>query len=193
MDWNILISSGMGALVGSSLTLIATLISHNLQCSNQNKKENELICGLLQSIHDEIKTLWEVYNDGMGNCLEALEDGQPLKYYYPITQEYFTVYTTNAILIGKIKDHDLRKNIISTYTKAKGLIDSYRMNNDLVYKYEHSYWRFQETNSPIHRSSMNAHHQALVKYAKGLKETHNDVKQKVQNLLGELEKEVLNK
>lgn len=189
MDLDILISTGVGALVGSVLTLVATLISHYLQCSNQKKKENALIHGFLQSIHAEIETLWDVYQDGMGNHIEVLEDGQPLNYYYPITQEYFAVYATNAILIGKVKDHDLRKNIISTYTKAKGLIDSYRMNNDLVHKYEQSYWRFHETDATIHKANMKAHHQSLVKYAKELKETHHAVKGKVQDLLRELKKE----
>jgi len=186
MNYEILISTAVGAFIGSFLTLIATFLSHKLQCSSQKKREENQVHGFLQAIHDEIETLWEVYIDGMGNRLETLGENQPLTYYYPITQEYFIVYTTNASLLGKIKDHDLRKNIVSTYIKAKGLIDSYKMNNGSIYKYEHAHWIFQETNNPIHQASMNAHRQALVEYAKELKKSHNEMKQKTQGLLREL-------
>ena len=83
-----------------------------------------MLLGILQAIHDEIETLWDNYMDGIGHHTEALADGQPLNIYYPVTQEYFTVYNTNAFFIGRIRDHDLRKLIVSTYSKARGLIDS---------------------------------------------------------------------
>lgn len=194
IDWDALWSSGLGALIGSALTLLATYLSHRWQRSNQETKDQEMLLGILQAIHDEIETLWDNYMDGIGHQTEAMADGQPLNMYYPITQEYFTVYNTNAFFIGRIRDHDLRKLIVSTYSKARGLIDSYRLNNDLVQKHEHAYWIFQETQNQIHRANAASHYTALANYSKALKKGHAEVKKQVQELLRALRKEgVLNK
>jgi hypothetical protein len=40
----------------------------------------------------------------IGNELEKVRDGKPLLLFYPITQEYFTIYTGNASLIGSIEE-----------------------------------------------------------------------------------------
>ena len=188
MDWNVVLSTGVGALIGSALTLIATVVAHNLERKKQKQEENRLIFGFLQSVHDEIETLWDTYIEKVGSHVEALQPGQPFEYYWPITQEYFTVYNNNAFLIGRIKDHDLRKLIVSTYSKARGLIDSYRLNNELVHKYEQAVLLHQETNQAVHASHVNARLQALVTYATSLKQSHMEVKSQVQELLRELRK-----
>lgn len=112
--------------------------SHENALDLQKQNQQKLIKGFLQAIHDEIETLWEIYEADMGVQLEALHDGNPLLVYYPVMQEYFTVYNTNGFLIGHVEDPDLRKLIIQVYSKARGLIDSYKMNNDMVGKLE--YW-----------------------------------------------------
>ena len=194
IDWDALWSSGLGALIGSTIALIATFISHRLQRSQQDENEQRMLHGILQAIHDEIETLWDNYVDGIGHQLEALADSQPLNLYWPVTQEYFTVYNTNAFFIGRIQDHDLRKLIVSTYSKARGLIDSYRLNNDLVQKHEHAYWIYQETQNQIHKANAASRYAALTNYAKSLKKGHTEVKTQVQQLLRELRKKgVLNK
>ncbi|MFH2144590.1 MAG: hypothetical protein ABII75_00985 [Candidatus Omnitrophota bacterium] len=134
MDLKILIPTALGAFIGSCITLIATIISHHLQCSAQQQREKKEIEGFLQAIHDEIETLWKVYMEGMGNLLEATPINSPLPYYYPLTQEYFTIYVNNTSFVSKIEDIVLRKNIVETYVQAKGVIDSYKMNHELVYK-----------------------------------------------------------
>ncbi|MBD9360501.1 hypothetical protein [Methylomonas fluvii] len=152
-----------------------------------------MIHGILQAIHDEIETLWDNYVDNIGHQLEALGETEPLILYWPVTQEYFTIYNSNAFFIGRIQDHDLRKLIVSTYSKARGLVDSYRLNNDLVQKHEHAYWISQETQNQIHLANAKSHYAALVSYSKTLKKSHIEVKQQVQELLRELRKKgVLN-
>lgn len=189
IDWDALVSSGLGALIGSALTLLATYWAHHLQRSQQEEKDQQMLLGILQAIHDEIETLWDIYIDAIGHQLEALADGQPLQMYWPVIQEYFTVYNTNAFFIGRIQNHDLRKLIVSTYSKSRGLIDSYRLNNDLVQKHEHAYWFFQETQNQIHKKNAESHFVALVNSAKALKESHAGVKKQVQELKRALLKE----
>lgn len=194
LDWNTLISSGIGALVGSALTLFAAYLSYRWELSKQKEQDAQTLMGVLQAIHDEIETLWDLYMDGIGHELEALPNSQGLRIYYPVTQEYFTIYTSNALFIGRIRDNDLRKLIVSTYSKARGLIDSYRLNNDLLQKHEHAHWLFLQTNSPVHQAAATAYSQAIVNYAANLRRLHDDVKRHAQELLRALRKEgVLNK
>lgn len=124
----------------------------------------------------------------MGSRLESLVDGAALNFYYPVFSDFFTVYNGNSFLIGRIPDNDLRKQIIKTYTLSKGMVDSFRLNNDLVQKFEHSNMVFFETKQQIHQQQATAHYQALVGYAKTLKQQHYMLKQEIQNLLRELRK-----
>lgn len=191
IDWDVgtLLSSGVGALIGSALTLVATYIAHRLQLSVQDKKDAQHLKGLLQSIHDEIETLWDAYMGSAGAHVEALPDGEPVAIYWPITQDYFIIYSANANSIGRVRDHDLRKAIVVAYTKAWGLIDSFRMNNELVHKFEYTTLLYQESKNPVHQAHANAHRQNLVRYAAQLKQRHNDLKAIVSDLLRRLRKE----
>jgi hypothetical protein len=189
IDWNTLLLSGMGALIGSALTLLATYLSHHWEVSKQKERDKQLLKGILQAMHDEVVTLWDAYMDGIGHQIEALPDGKPLNMYWPVTQEYFTVYNTNASIIGRIQDHDLRRLIVSTYTNARGLIDSYRLNNDLVQKHERAVLIFQETNNPTHKANAVAYYGSMVEYAGKLKKRHQAIKHQTQQLLRALRKE----
>jgi len=189
--WNAdaLLSSGVGALIGSALTLAGAWLAHSLEKQESARKEAEHILGLLQAIHDEIETLWESYLTTAGAQIEALRDGNPMLMYWPLTQDYFTIYNTNAFFIGKIKDHDLRKQIVATYAKARGLIDSYRMNNDLLQKWEYAHLLFQESQSELHKANAQARYQSLIQYASSLKKGHGELKTMVSELLRRLRKE----
>lgn len=190
-NWNgdALLSSAVGAFIGSVLTLLGVWMSSHLEKFEREAQNKEELIGFLQGIHDEIETLWDSYTSSIGAQTEALLDNSPLMFFWPITQEYFTIYNTNAHAIGKIKNHDLRRQIVATYAKARGLIDSYRMNNDLIQKYEYIALLFQETNSPSHQANAAARYQSLIQYAAQLRPRHNDLKTMVGDLLRNLRKE----
>jgi hypothetical protein len=194
VDWYNVLLCGISALIGSTVALVAVYLSHRWNVSKQKEQDARTLMGVLQALHDEIETLWDLYMEGIGNELEALPNGQRLRIYYPVTQEYFTIYTSNALFIGRIRDNDLRKLIVSAYSKARGLIDSYRLNNDLLQKHEHAHWLFLQTNNPVHQAAATGYLQALVNYAATLRRLHDDVKSQAQDLLRALRKEgVLNK
>lgn len=52
--------------------------------------------------------------------------------YYPVFSDFFTVYHNNAFLISQVQDDGLRKQIVTTYTLAKGLVDSWRLNTSFM-------------------------------------------------------------
>lgn len=181
-----------GAIVGGLITgyfaLRSTQKSFDHQREQADANEAKLIKGLLQAIHDEIETISDRYQDTMGARLDSLSEGQALAFYYPLVSDYFTVYNGNSFLIGRIPDNDLRKQIIKTYTLAKGMVDSFRLNNDLVQKFEHSNKVFEETKHDVHKQHAVAHFKSLVDYAKTLKLAHQNLKQEISNLLRALRK-----
>ena len=161
------------------------------QAEIAKEKEDLLIKGLLQALHDEIEIVFGRYQQVLGDKVDALNEDDPLLIYYPIISDFFTVYNGNASLIGRIPDHDLRRKIIKTYTLGKGLVDCFCYNNALLEKFETWNQIYFESKSDIHKQKTNFLYNSLVEYAKTLKLTHEDVKASASQLLIELEKEGL--
>jgi len=179
----------VGGLVAGYFALESVNRSFNNQREHAEESEKKLIQGFLQAIHDEIETIYERYQETMGSRLESLPDGSALTFYYPVVSDFFSVYNGNTFLIGRIPNNDLRKQIIRTYTLSKGMVDSFRLNNDLVYKFEHSNKIYDETKQEVHKQHAHAHYGSLVEYAKTLKQSHQTLKQEIANLLRALRKQ----
>lgn len=192
MDWNTFLSAISGAIIGGLIAGFFALRSTQKSFDNQrihaDENEEKLITGMLQSIHDEIETVMDRYQDTMGSRIESLAKDEALSFYYPLVSDFFTVYNGNSFLIGRIPDNDLRKQIIKTYTLAKGIVDSFRMNNDLVSKLEFSEKLYAESQLDVHKGQAIAHYGSLVDYAETLKESHKGLKGEVSILLRELRK-----
>jgi biotin-(acetyl-CoA carboxylase) ligase len=173
----------LGAIVGGGIaghySLKATKQAHQHQKEISEENEKLIISGLLQAIHDELETVFERYQDSMGTRIESLAPEQPLLFYYPLMSDFFSIYNGNTFLIGRIRNNDLRKSIIKTYTLAKGTVDSYRMNNELLQRYEHWESIFAETKLPAHEEKAKAHYLTLIEYAKKLKTQHLELKENV--------------
>lgn len=173
----------IGGLLAGYYSFRATKEAHKNQTELAQKNESQIIRSLLQALHDELETVFENYHEHMGSRVESLDEGQPLAYYYPLVSDFFSVYNGNTFLLGRIQDNDLRKSIIKTYTLGKGMIDSFRMNNDLIQKFEHWDAVYAETKSQFHLDKALAHRQALVEYAKVLKTQHYILKENVKGTI----------
>ncbi len=186
MDDNF-ISAIIGALIGGGITFLAAYFStkqaHKNQQSIEYIKDKKIISGLLQAIHDEAEIVFDRYQETMGTQLESLEEDKGLLYYYPLISDFFTIYNGNSLLIGRIPDNDLRKQIIKTYTLSKAMVDSYRMNNDLVSKFEHSDDLYEQTHLEVYQKQKLAHYSSLVEYAQLLKGGHIEFKNEFSDLL----------
>ncbi len=191
-DWSSFGSAITGAIIGGLIAgyfaLEATRRSFKNQRIHAEENEEKIILSLMQAIHDEIETIYDRYQETMGARIETLNEGEALVFYYPLVSDFFTVYNGNSALIGRISDNDLRKQIIKTYTLSKGMIDSFRMNNELVQKCEHSNKIYEETQKEAHKQHAAAHYQLLIEYAKSLKQSHIMLKQEIANLLRVLRK-----
>ncbi len=182
------LSEFLAALLGGACTLIGVVFAHKLTERKRRDEHSLLIQGVLQGLHDEIETLWEIYTERVGKIVETLQDGQGFEAYWAVTQDYFTVYTSNAHLIGQITDVDLRKQIISTYALAKSLVDTFRMNNELVNRLEQAVLLANETHSEKHKQEVIMRQQQVAHYATSLKQIHADLKTRTSSLLRSLRK-----
>jgi hypothetical protein len=57
--------------------------------------------------------------------LQQADDARELGFQIsgPLSRNYFAVFESNAAMLGRIEDRDLRERIISTYGSAKSLFD----------------------------------------------------------------------
>lgn len=188
-EWvGVVVAAIIGGCIAGFFSLYAIKQTFKNQQTHADENEERLIKALLQAIHDEIETVWNQYQDTMGTDIEALGENKPLNYYYPLISDYFTVYNGNSFLIGRIENDDLRKQIILTYTLAKGMVDSFRLNNDFVSKHELAQKIRRETALVKDRRHVEVLRDTLISYAKKLKARHQTLKAEVNKLLRDLRK-----
>jgi hypothetical protein len=117
-----LLSAVIGAVIGGGATVWAQITSARIQRKREEIAEATLIRGFIQSIADEINSVWNRYNVEIGPHLKGLPDDQVARV-FPLHQSYFVVFDSNASLVGRIPDKELRERIISTYVEAKVYVD----------------------------------------------------------------------
>jgi hypothetical protein len=167
------VSSLVGAVIGGWMTRNATISATNIANDHQRQlardAEEALLTGFIWSIHDEIESLYRRYNDTAGGILRNTPDDEMLPIKYRTEHDYFSVYHNNSVLIGKVRDHELRSNIIYAYTMAKSILDSYSIHWDLMTTYEDICRSNAIEPSPINEQYIITYHDQLILYTKELK------------------------
>ncbi|MBQ8676950.1 MAG: hypothetical protein IJ529_00585 [Alphaproteobacteria bacterium] len=132
IDWNNLLPSFLGALVGGLFVLIATHWAYkcNLKLSEKEKQKDEKITIL--SLNEELKVIMDCYKKEFEALFKTLKTQNHLTDTYVITQEYFTVYKNNAGKLGLIQDEKLRNLFIKIHILLNRFIE------DLII-YRHQY------------------------------------------------------
>lgn len=179
-------SNLISALIGGLLALFGVFIADWLAKRKEKENRREEIQALIQSIKDEVGTLWDIYMKSVGTSLQELNEGEPFDRYFAVTQEYFTIYASNAHKIGMIHDEKLRKSIVETYSLGRSLIDTYRFNNELVKRYDNNVWMSHITKSSIYDELKESSQKDLIDYSSSLKNIHDRFEEKVKKLLQEL-------
>jgi hypothetical protein len=99
----------------------------------EKQADDEFTRNVLRAIRRELEALAAIYDKGMGARLTNTPIGQPLDARLAITQDWFTVFSANAVNLGKV-DGAACKQIVLVYALLKGLIEEYRINNELLAK-----------------------------------------------------------
>ncbi len=171
----------IGALIGGIFTLKATATAIKDQNAKELRLEEKEVQNMLDAIGMEIGTLWSFHMKRIGGLVENLPDGGALEFYYPLTQDYFTVYNTNAGKIGSVKDRVLREAVVVCYNKCKKVVDGFKYNNELFRDYRQML--LQHPAPPDHAEYVKAKYNELVEYAQLVREDHFEVKSYVERLL----------
>lgn len=129
-------SALIGAVIGGFATLRATDRAIRVENAKEARNEEKELQNMLDSLGVEIDTLWTFHMARVGAMVEALTPDTALEFYYPLTQDYFTVYNTNAGKIGSVKDAKLRKAIVVCYNKCKKVVDGFKYNNEIFRDYQ---------------------------------------------------------
>ncbi|MBY0408139.1 MAG: hypothetical protein K2Q01_10640 [Rickettsiales bacterium] len=175
----------IGALVGGIFTLKATDKTLREERNKEQRRDEKEVQNMLDAIGVEIGTLWSFHMKRIGAMVENLPADGALEFYYPLTQDYFTVYNTNAAKIGQVKDHVLREAIVVCYNKCKKIVDGFKYNNELYLDYRNT--MVMPAVSAKHEEYVQAKRQALVEYGQMAKSDHFECKGYVERLLGLLE------
>lgn len=133
--WEQMVSAApalVGAVIGGLFTLRAAKKAAQREADKERRADEKIVQNLLDALGVEIQALWGFHMKRIGTNVEKLPAGQPLLQYYPLTQDYFTIYNSNASAIGSVKDDELRKAIVITYNKCKKVVDGFKYNNDLL-------------------------------------------------------------
>ncbi|MDA8273557.1 MAG: hypothetical protein M0Z72_07490 [Deltaproteobacteria bacterium] len=120
------------------LTLIGAVLGVCLANYSNSKAENNRIKmetkAFLQAISTELNILWKVYEEEKGSIGKFLENNARFQEFIEIiipSDIYFIIYRSNADSLGKIKNDELRKLIVSVYLRINEMCNSYKAYNNL--------------------------------------------------------------
>ncbi len=175
----------LGAVIGGMFSLRASSKAYQLEMAKEQKRDEREVQNMLDAIGIEIGTLWNFHMQRIGAMAENLPIGGAFEFYYPLTQDYFTVYNTNAGKIGAVSDKALREAIVVCYNKCKKVVDGFKYNN-VLYKDYRDLLMMPPT-SQNHNEYVQAKHAELVEFATIIIEDHYEVKGYVEQLLALLD------
>lgn len=181
------ISSLVGAVIGGLMTKNATIKATNMANEHQQKlikdADDAILIGFIWSIHDEMNSLYNRYNETAGALLRDTPENHMLSIKYRAEHDYFSVYHSNSSLIGKVSNHELRSDIINAYTIAKSILDSYSIHWELMTKFEDICRTNAIEPSPVNAHYVQAYEHQLIEYTVALKEVDTLLCSSVERLL----------
>jgi hypothetical protein len=133
--------------------------------------------------------LWQRYDVRVRLCLATVQPGQFFNFQWPVYQDYFTVYTENASLLGRVADAELRTDIVRCYTFAKGIVDSLKLNADLVAEIDQIGLQGTPISGPLAERRQFLHAMAIA-YVQEIKKSDVELEQTVASLLPRLERAI---
>lgn len=162
----------LGAVIGGGASLLGTWLTLRSQRKQSKDEEKSLIRATVQAIHVELRTVYRLYEMTMTVKIEQLPEGQPLHIYYPIGQDYFTVFRENSAHIGHIPNVEMRTAIIECYALTNSLIDTYRFNNALVEGYETAHLEYMRNPTEANGIERQQRAEAMVMYTDSIRDSH---------------------
>lgn len=183
------ISAISGGFIGGAFTYWAVRITIQHEREKSLKNETNEIQAICLAIETELQSLLTRYKNSIGDTLMECEDGKPFDIYYLAEEDYFVVFHANTTWIGKIASDETRNAVVSAYISMKGLLDTYRYNNQMLDQY-HSYLHQALTLPQVHGQQQKflndlnvGYLKRLVEYVPTIKESHQETMKMVNGAL----------
>lgn len=188
VNWETVLLAGIAAFMGGAITFLASFLERASQERRDRNAKDRLEMAFFQAVHDELETVWRLYTEVIGNQVESLPENTPLLGRWLVSNDYFTAYHSMGWMLGHVRDPDLRAEIISTYTRGKSLLDTYRSHDMMMSNLEQLIQWNQAVNTPQSNQLMTARLQTITQYTASIKGSHVKLRDKVEHLLRELRK-----
>lgn len=134
-DWAAWVQA-VGSIAAIVFAIALTWYQGEASIERERIKEKEDVNGLLLSIKDELSVNMQMAHETVGKALEKTEPGKAFYVFFPVQEDPFCIYNSVTNRLHLIKNEKLRLQIIKTYGVAKGAVQTFRFNNELVTKIE---------------------------------------------------------
>lgn len=159
--------------VGSVLAIAAAVRINYIQQKNIERREQrktfEENRNTVQALRDELEVMSAGFEANVGKVLRDIKRGEMLLIEWNPAERPFVVYDACASQLGKIDDDSLRKNIITAFAQARGMVLSIRTNARLIEKLEAANARPSEAPDVRRQNDISDCERALKGYAMRLK------------------------
>jgi hypothetical protein len=120
-----LLAAMIGGWIAGKYALRAQKQAAEDQRQRDVEAEHRMINSALQAIGTELTVLKADFLDRLQQVYDGREDWRQPGFQIrgPLSRNYFAVFQSNAAMLGKIGDKDLRERIIRVYGSAKSLFD----------------------------------------------------------------------
>lgn len=184
------ISALIGAIVGGIFTLRGVDKEAKITRRQAEKESLELQLSVLKGTKGEVSILLALYDERMKEAVEAVQPDKPLNVFFPIGDDNFTFYEQNAKEIAKLKDES-RDAIISIYTYARSLIQSYKANNKFIDEYGEAFIEVRKSNhDKFYVDLLNEKFQLLATYGQAIKTIDGETRRAIQNGFNTMDLEI---
>jgi hypothetical protein len=165
-DWSALLSNGIGAIAA----LAGVALTAHFAKNDARAARRAIVVGGVKALWAEMTVNFTRYEAMLAEAVRTLETDHYLTVNWPIQSDYFSVYAANAGLLGELGDDRLAADIIEAVTAAKGLIDSLRLNLEMVQNLEVMRGRANAGEGGLDlEAQIEAQEAHLVTYAVGIK------------------------
>ncbi|MGG6161376.1 MULTISPECIES: hypothetical protein [Pantoea] len=190
-DWlSALITAFIGAIVGGRYTLKGVNRAAKIAAIQARQASNDLQLSVLKGIKGEISILLSVYDKRMRVHIDAIGPRNMMQIGFPVGDDNFTFYEQNAREIAKLNDES-RESIISIYTYARSLIQSFKGNNQLIVDLESlTLTLASRPEDDFCKRLYEAKVEVMIDYAQGLKLIDGEVRKAIEDGFIHIDKEI---
>lgn len=184
-----LLSALIGAIIGGGFTFAGSFYQARQQAKQQRKVSLDKRMTTLIGLREEMVSLIALYQSRMGETISSFRCDTPFYNIFPLTQNYLTFYEANSSALAEVKSHTLTA-IVSFYTSVRSLIDTYRANNEIIYKIDAARVACDVTNNAIHRKYLEKYLETGTDYGQKIVAIHKEVMQRYEYCLQALNNEI---